>query len=82
MSTLSYGQDFFVRFEEGDANAKRSHPTFDCDRINKNVIFDWYVVADAICGAFDYMMHTNASGKWDPRKPTSSHDYDLLLCAI
>jgi hypothetical protein len=66
----------------GDEGNKNAHPAYDCDCVSISSLFEWYLVADAICAAFDYMIHSNNTEKWDTEKIFCETDKELLLCAL
>ncbi len=69
---------FLITFDD----LKSGGPAYDCDQVAASDMFQWYLVADAICSAFDQMIVCNARNKWDPKRPTCDQDKDLFMCAL
>jgi hypothetical protein len=56
-------------------------PAYDNGFVAKNEIFYWYIIADAICAAFDAMILINHHTKCDGQL-TVDNDSELFLCVL
>ncbi len=54
-----------------------------CMVVDENVVLHaWYLLADALCAAYDAEALDEHRQKWDPRWATRGEDLDLFMCAL
>ena len=55
---------------------------YNSEEIDRHRIIEWYLVADALCAAYDNMVLQQHRQKWDSEKLIVPHDSDLLLSSL